>query len=85
MTIIEAGAVLINRAIKELKAKGKEVNKETLFTNKAYALYFLKMLVKTDNDLPIQGFFQQTNKEVLIKYKSATTLLKRKLKNNLNG
>lgn len=79
----QAIEALQNRAIRELKERGKIVTEETLFTNKAFLLFFLKLLVRIDNDWPKMGLFHQTNKEALIKYKNATLLLKQKIKKGI--
>lgn len=80
ITTGEAIKTLIQRGIRELSEKGKVATSETLFTNKAYAVFFLKLLIKIDNDLGLNGFFYQTNKEVLKKYKTANKILKHKIK-----
>jgi len=84
---------LIRRGIREIKERNfslikKEnavLNETTLFTNKVFALLFLRVLIKMDNDLPTLGFFYQANKEALVKYREATKFLKIKIKKGIKN
>jgi len=80
----EAIEALMRHGIRELSQKDKKATEETLFTNRVFSVFFMKLLIHIENDLPIQGFFQQSNKEALIKYRNAVIILKAKIKKEID-